>query len=269
MDIPAARWYPAIAVRHSRRIFDSSPLEASVVSHLGEVCRSFRPFDGVRAELVLESPDKIFKGAVGPYGKVKGAPALIAFVGDATDPHVNEKLGYVGEGIVLEATAMDLGTCWVGGFFRKSVAAKVLRIGRQEQVFAVTPVGRAVDGATLEERTMKAFARSHQRRSLDELVDRSALEQAPVWVKSALEAARVAPSAVNRQPWRFRLEPDRITVSVDRPRFELGISKRLDCGIAMLHIEVAARAEGVRGTWEFLQSPGVASFMAAGGTAVE
>jgi nitroreductase len=163
---------------------------------------------------------------------------------------------------VLEATAMELGTCWVGGFFRKSEAAKVLRIGRREKVFAVTPVGRAVDSHTLEERTMKALARSHQRRSLVELVDPAALEKAPGWMVAALEAARVAPSAVNRQPWRFRLGVDRITVSVDRPGFHLGISKRLDCGIAMLHIEVAAIAEGVRGTWELLESPGVASFVA-------
>jgi len=116
---------------------------------------------------------------------------------------------------------------------------------------------------------VKAFARAPQGRSLDELVDSSALEQAPGWVKSALEAARIAPSAVNRQPWRFRLEPDRITVSVDRPRFELGISKRLDCGIAMLHVEVAAMAEGVHGTWEFQESPMVATFTAAGSTPVD
>ena len=116
---------------------------------------------------------------------------------------------------------------------------------------------------------MKAFAWSHQRKSLDELVDRSGLDQAPGWMVPALEAARIAPSAVNRQPWRFRLEPDRITVSVDRPRFELGISKRLDCGIAMLHVEVAAMAEGVHGTWEFQESPMVATFTAAGSTPVD
>jgi hypothetical protein len=264
MDIPFVRWNEAIPLRHSRRIFDSKQLGPDEFSHLQEVCAGFRPFAGVRAELVAESPDRIFKGAVGPYGKVKGAPALIAFVGDATDPHVNEKLGYLGEGIVLEATAMGLGTCWVGGFFRKSVAASVLRVRKPERVFAVTPVGRAVEGATLEERTMKAFARSHRRKDLEELVAQDGLAEAPGWMKSALEAARIAPSAVNRQPWRFSLDARSITISVDRPWFELGISKRLDCGIAMLHVEVAAMADGVRGDWQLLESPAVARFAAAG-----
>ena len=75
-----------------------------------------------------------------------------------------------------------------------------------------------------------------------------------------MEAARLAPSAVNRQPWRFYMEPNGITVSVDSSLVEWGISKRLDCGIAMLHIEVAALDCGVKGKWELLGAPQVARF---------
>jgi len=63
----------------------------------------------------------------------------------------------------------------------------------------------------------------------------------PDWIISALEAARMAPSAVNRQPWRFSVEEDdSIKISVDSFRDPYRISKRLDCGIAMVHIEVGA-----------------------------
>ncbi|MCK5654431.1 MAG: nitroreductase family protein, partial [Dehalococcoidia bacterium] len=75
-----------------------------------------------------------------------------------------------------------------------------------------------------------------------------------------LEAATLAPSAINRQPWRFYVEPDSITVSIYGSRLEFGISKRLDCGIAMLHIEVAALDCGVQGKWEFLEAPKVSRF---------
>jgi hypothetical protein len=79
-------------------------------------------------------------------------------------------------------------------------------------------------------------------------------------MRSALQSARLAPSAVNRQPWRFYAEPDSITVSVNSLKQQYGISKRLCCGIAMLHIEVAALNYGVKGVWEFLNPPQVARF---------
>jgi len=78
----------------------------------------------------------------------------------------------------------------------------------------------------------------------------------------ALEAARLAPSAINRQPWSFHVEPGNITVSVRSTGPEFGISKRLDCGIAMLHIEVAAMTCGVRGQWDFFEPSKVAQFTA-------
>jgi hypothetical protein len=171
----------------------------------------------------------------------------------------------LGEGIILEATAKNLATCWVGGFFRPKVAASIVGTGENERVLAVTPVGYAIEDFSLEERIMTGFGRSHRRKRLAELV--TGLDQAewPHWMKSALEAATLAPSAINRQPWRFYVEPDSITVSVGSPKRQLGISKRLDCGIAMLHIEVAALDCGVQGRWNFLEAPKVARFTITSG----
>jgi nitroreductase len=260
MEIPFSRWHAAISRRRSRRSFDSTELESSVLAQLETICREFRPFPQARAELVTQSPDRVFKGAIGPYGKIKGAPAFIAFIGDMNDPHIQEKVGYLGEGIILEATAMNLDTCWVAGFFRPKVATSLVGTSKNERILSVTPVGHATEDFSLEERIMTGFGLAHRRKPLTELV--TGLDQAelPHWMKSALEAARLAPSAINRQPWRFYVEPCSITVSVDSPRFTFGISKRLDCGIAMLHIEVAALDYGVQGKWESLQAPQVARF---------
>jgi len=53
--------------------------------------------------LVADSPETVFKGAIGPYGKIKGAPAFVAFIGHMENPYVQEQVGYTGEGIILEA----------------------------------------------------------------------------------------------------------------------------------------------------------------------
>jgi hypothetical protein len=263
MEIPFSRWHAAIPLRRARRRYDINPLSPAQLAQLQTVCREFRPFPDVRLELITQSPDKVLRGIVGSYGKVKGAPALIAFIGDKTEPNINEKIGYVGEGIILEATAMGLGTCWVGGslFFRRGVAESIVGAGENERVFAVTPVGYAAKELSVGERTQTAFGMFHRRKQLAELVSGQEEKDWAQWIKSALEAARLAPSAINRQPWRFYVEPNSITVSVDSSLVEWGISKRLDCGIAMLHIEVAALDSGVQGRWEFLKAPEVARFI--------
>jgi nitroreductase len=260
MDIPFSRWYPAISIRRSRRLFDSKPIPSDLLEKFTVFCDQFRPFPGVRSAIVTDSPDTVFKGAIGHYGKIKGAPAVIVFIGDMRDEHVQEKVGYMGEGIILEATSLGLGTCWVGGFFRPEAAASLAHIREKEKVLAVTPVGFASEKVSFEEKIMTGFGRTHQRKPLYELVTGMDEMRWPEWMKTALEAARIAPSAVNRQPWRFHIENNSITISVDNLRDTYNISKRLDCGIAMLHIETASLHYGAKGTWEFLEPPAVSRF---------
>jgi len=254
-----SRWYPAISKRRSRRQFDSSrPIEPDLLERYCDFCTKFQPYPNARAVLVTESPDSVFKGLVGPYGKVKDAPAFVAFIGNADSPNVHEEVGYMGEGIILEATALQLASCWVGGFFKPGVAARLAGAQSNESVLAVTPVGYARRDESFEERLMTGFGRTHKRHPLSYLSKGLSQDEWPEWVRVSLEAARLAPSAVNRQPWSFDVEPDSITVSVRTTGSEFGISKRLDCGIAMLHIELGALNCSIRADWRLLENPQIA-----------
>lgn len=264
MDIPFSRWHLAIKKRRSRRHFDlNRPIEPETLAALDALCKQFRPFPHARSRLVTESRKGIFKGIVGSYGKIKGAPAFIAFIGDMNSPFVQEEVGYTGEGIILEATALGLNTCWVAGFFRPESVASLIDIGSKERILSVTPVGYARKFESLEEKLMTGFGRTHKRLPVAKLVSGLEKEEMPDWAKASLEAARLAPSAVNRQPWGFNVEDDGITVFVRTSGPEFNVSKRLDCGIAMLHIEVAALSSGVKGDWKLLTAPGVSRFCVA------
>jgi len=260
MEIPFVRWYEAIWKRRSRRYFTSKPIPPEILEGLDFICTNFKPFNSVRSVLLTESYDAIFKGAVGNYGKIKGAPSIVAFVGDVDDKNVYEKIGYTGEGIILEATSLGLGTCWVGGFFRPDVAASIIKTKENEKVIAVTPVGYPEDKMTFEEKVMTGFGITHKRRPLKEILSGVEESKLQPFIKQALDAARVSPSAVNRQPWRFHVKADAITVSTDNLKDTFNIPKRIDCGIAMLHIEVALLNFGISGKWEFLNPPDVARF---------
>jgi hypothetical protein len=85
-------------------------------------------------------------------------------------------------------------------------------------------------------------------------------EDWPEWTMDVLEATRLSPSAMNRQPWRFHVEVDSVTIATNEAGHDFNLSKRLDCGIAMLHLEVAALNKGMHGTWELLETPEVARF---------
>jgi len=264
MDIPFSRWYPAIEKRRSRRHFDESrPIASEKLSALDTACKRFMPFPNARSCLVTESVKGVFRGIVGSYGKVRDAPAFVAFIGDMGSASVQEEVGYTGEGVVLEATALGLNTCWVGGFFKPESVASLVEIKGNERVLAVTPVGYARRFESLEEKLMTGFGRTHRRLPVSRLTNRPGRDELPEWVRASIQAARLAPSAVNRQPWGFDLEDDSITVYVRTGGPEFSVSKRLDCGIAMLHIEVAAISCGVRGEWQFLKAPQVARFSAS------
>jgi nitroreductase len=258
MDLPVERWYPAIFKRLSRRTFLADVPEEEKLDHLDRVCLDFRPFPEVRSQLVRKSPESVFKGLVGRYGRVKGAPAYIAFIGKMDSPGVQEAAGYTGEGIILEATAMGLATCWVGGFFRPEGVRSHIDILPGERVLSVTPVGYAPAEKNGQEKLMSGLVKSRSRKPLANLVGG---EIPASWMGKALEAARLAPSARNRQPWRFRVEKDGVVIAAVRSLSASTISKRLDCGIAMLHFELGALAAGTAGRWEILPAPDVARFI--------
>lgn len=194
------------------------------------------------------------------YGKIRNAPAYAAFIGEMDDRNVQEKAGRLGEFLILEATSLGLGTCWVGASFRPDAVRSQIELKSDEQVLAVSPLGFVKEQYSLEEKLMAGLVKSSKRKSLEELWLEKPIGPVPRWISTSLEAARLAPSAVNRQPWRFSVEDKSIKLSVDNVKDSYHISKRLDCGIAMAHVEIAAVHSGEAGIWEYLSNPGVARF---------
>ncbi|UCH03982.1 MAG: nitroreductase family protein [Candidatus Thorarchaeota archaeon] len=256
MDFPIDAWYDAIFLRHSQRKYSGKVPNDEVTRRIEEVCAEFRPFSGARAVLVKEPANDVFKGAVGPYVlRVTEAPYYIAFVANMNAPNIQAITGYLGEGVILEATSLGLNTCWVGGFFRRNAVLKQIDLHDDERVLAITPVGYSKQKLD----RVGGSSKRYRRKSLDRLIVSGELDDNK-WIETALEAVRIAPSAANRQPWRFQISNDSVTVLANSRREGLGVSRKLDCGIAMLHLELGALTAGSKGSWEFLQYPGVARY---------
>lgn len=240
-------WYQAIFIRHSRRKYSSTPINPEKLDSLGELIDEMnRNTDGARVALVRSHDGSIFSGIRGGYGVIKGAPAYLAFIAEPQTPGSYERLGYIGEAAVLEATALELGTCWVSGTFDPQAAAGKLELNAQESLVAVSPLGYPKDSYSFTEKVMSGIAGSRKRKPLEQLCAGSPLQEWPAWALTAAEAARIAPSAMNRQPWVFRY--DGRELSVETAGADSGgaggrYSKRLDCGIALRHLEIGAQQE--------------------------
>ena len=263
MTTVSPAWYQAINARRSRRAYDrSKTISPEAKKKLRETCEGFRPFGSVRVEFISEPPDDVFANALGFYGNIKGAPAFLAFIGDMSDPNVQEKMGYAGEAAILEATSLGLGTCWVALTYNAKAVKSLVKIGQNEKLICVSPVGYTTETWSFEEKAFSVFGAYHQRKTLQSMVSGLPEAARPDWARAAVEAGRLAPSAMNRQPWVFGIDKSGITVAIKGRGPEFNVARRLDCGIAMLHIELGALSKGIQGRWELLKQPQVAKFFA-------
>lgn len=180
-------------------------------------------------ELCADSPylvpiDPAFIGSerVGTYGVITGRPAYVAAIGDPL------QAGIAGEKLVIELTRRGLSTCWLGATFSRAVANKALQLPDNKDIIAVIAVGSSTKMRRPIDWIMHVGARGGSRKPLDKII----LEGQPAAdIAEAVEAMRWAPSAYNRQPWRFVFRHDGSIELHGLP----GDYLHLDCGIAIAH----------------------------------
>lgn len=260
MAPPRAAWLAAAAHRRSRRSFEDRPVDAATLDSLTRTCAHWRPYPDARVVLVADPDVDVFTGIIGSYGRVTGAPHLLLFIADERSPNADQHLGYAGEGVILEATHLGLETCWVAGFFSARKTRGLVELAPGERIHAVSPLGHALVRDSRNERVMASLAHARKRKSVAEITHGADLSAWPGWAIAALECVRLAPSAMNRQPWRFRFEGGGLIATKDSPREVPKVTKRLDIGIAMLHAELGAAGAGVLGSWTDLKGVDCARF---------
>jgi hypothetical protein len=225
----------------------------------------------VRFGLIAAAPDdREALKRLGTYGFIKGATGFIVGAVERA-PRDLEDYGHLLEQVILFATGLGLGTCWLGGTFTRSTFVR--RFGglwRGETMPAVVSIGRIGDDGT--ERIREREEGSRRFPSAELFFEAGFgvpldVHAAGAAYAEALEAVRMAPSATNRQPWRLVRGGDRWHFYVQRykwygkrsPLFlalRIADLQRVDLGIAMSHFELVAREQGLSGSWA-VSDPGL------------
>ncbi len=242
----AQRYLEALMSRRSHRLFDGQTLTENQLSSLGELKAESLGLGHLRTHFVHRPGDldHVFRGVVGSYGKTLGTSALLAFTAAEDDSwQAGMQCGYIGEQYVLLAESLGLGSCWNGGMFGIKQLMALVPLGPNERVVSLIALGTPQE---VQDRVGRLTKMVFKRKEIGEIASGTLLGSGG-YITAALEAVRLAPSAVNRQPWYFDTGSEGEVVLTASRR---GGLVPVDLGIAMLHFYVAALAQGVRGHWE-------------------
>jgi nitroreductase len=257
----------AIRARYSCRTYEERPIQPELRQRLDSFIASTTrgPFGNqARFELAAATAeDRAALKGLGTYGFIKGATGFLIGATRTSDRDM-EDYGYLMERIILFATGLGLGTCWLGGSFTKSSFAHKISARKEEIVPAVASVGYIAHNPRLLDSLIRRGAASDKRfpwqrlffdQTFDSLLSPSAAGSYAV----PLEMVRLGPSASNKQPWRIVRSGDAWHFFLQRTRgygqgrlnkaWASADMQRIDMGIAMCHFELAARELGLEGHW--------------------
>ncbi len=196
---------------------------------------------------------------LGTYGFISGSRYFI--VGTiAKNDYCLEDFGFAMEQIILQLTDLGLGTCWLGGTFKRSEYEKSIQIEENQIIPAITPVGFPTPQKSLKEKIIKTLVKAKTRLQFTELFFQNNFETSisedvnPKYME-ALEMVRLAPSAENGQPWRVILTENKKfhfflkrKKSIEKifPKIDL---QKIDMGIAMNHFELYLNKSDLKIKW--------------------
>ena len=217
----------AISARHSVRKYIDKDIPADIIAALQEKVAECNKEGNLNIQLV-QNETRAFTGMLS-YGQFSGVKNYFVMVGKKGDG-LDERVGYYGEQLVLLAQTLGLNTCWVGLSYRR--VPEAYNVGKDEKLACMIALGYGETQGV-----------SHKIKTVEQVSNASDLT--PAWFKRGVEAALLAPTAVNQQKFSF----DYVGMSNNRHqvRAKKGISMigytQMDLGIAKFHFEIGAGKE--------------------------
>lgn len=209
--------------RHSVRRYTEQPIEAEKRSVLDSLVQEINQKADLHIQMIYDDP-RCFDSFMAHYGKFSGVRNYIALVGKKSS-NLDEKLGYYGEEIVLKAEELGLNTCWVALTHGKSKA----EIGKGEKQVCLISLGYGETKGT-----------PHKSKPMEDLCNYNEYnehnEQMPEWFLDGMNAAMLAPTAMNQQKFRFELQSD----GTVKASCGSGFYTKLDLGIVKYHFETVS-----------------------------
>lgn len=202
--------------RHSVRQYEGRTIDTAVLEELRAEIEACNRESGLHIQLVTDEP-RAFDSFMAHYGKFDGVKDYIVLVGKKSD-RLDEQCGYYGERLVLKAQQLGLNTCWVAMTYKKIPGA--FQVGKGEKLTVVIALGYG-----------KTQGVPHKSKTVEQVSNADA--DMPAWFREGVEAALLAPTAMNQQKFTFTYDDGRVTA-----RAGTGFYAKVDLGIVKYHFDV-------------------------------
>lgn len=203
--------------RHSVRAYIDRVVEPEKREIINALIEDINQKAGLHIQTFYDEP-KCFDSFMAHYGKFSGVRNYVALIGKKS-PQTEEILGYYGEQLVLKLQELGINTCWVALTHGKSKAV----IDKGEKQICLIAFGYG-----------KTQGAKHKSKPVQTLCNYN--ENMPEWFVNGMNAAMLAPTAMNQQKFFFELLPDgNVKATCDR-----GFYTKLDLGIVKYHFEIVS-----------------------------
>ena len=209
-----------IKSRHSVRQYLDKKIPDDIREKLNAFTDACNRDGNLHMQVIYDEPE-CFSSRMAHYGKFENANNYIAVVGRKA-PDLEERCGYYGEKLVLKAQELGLNTCWVALTHGKSKAD--VASGEKEVIIIALGYGK----------TQGVERKSRVASDVSNLSSDS-----PEWFKNGVEAALLAPTAINQQKFRLEQNGNKVTAKAAL----MGTNLKIDLGIVKCHFEIGAGAD--------------------------
>lgn len=203
--------------RHSVRQYSTKKIEPEKREALNLLAEECNQESGLHIQIFYDDAS-CFGGLFAKAASFKGCENYIALVGDKEDPKLEEKAGYYGEMLVLKAQELGLNTCWAGLTKGKGKAA----VGANEKQVITIALGYGANQG-----------KAHKSKTPAQVSN--VTTEAPDWYRTGVEAALLAPTAVNQQRFKIVLNNGKAKITAQAGPFSI-----VDLGIVKCHFEMAS-----------------------------
>lgn len=209
----------AIQERHSVRAYTEQKIEGEVKEELEAAIRECNKESGLHIRAFYDEPQG-FKSMMAHYGKFHNVNNYIVLAGKK-GPELEEKCGYYGEKVVLRAQQLGLNTCWVAMTYNRRMVRH--QVAAKDKLCVVISVGYGENQGI-----------PHKGKTIDDVVVTKG--DMPDWFHKGVEAALLAPTAVNQQKFVIGIVDGKPAIRISGK----GFYTKVDLGIVKYHFEAAS-----------------------------
>ena len=219
----------AIEARHSVRKYKDAPIPETILETLRNRIQVINQEEDMHIQLVTCEP-KAFSGLI-CYGTFSGVKNYFVMAGKKRE-NLDEKIGYFGEQLVLLAQTLGLNTCWAGLSYSKIPGT--YELNEDEKIGCYIALGYG-----------ETQGSGHKVKAVRDVSNASDLT--PEWFRKGVNAALLAPTAVNQQKYYIEYLGSKDNCELPkvaaRPTFSMIGYSKIDLGIVKYHFELGAGKE--------------------------